>query len=359
MSMLRVTAERLVIHPHPNADALELAQVGLYRAVVRKGQFRSGDYAVYIPEQSLLPDDLIEELGLTGRLAGTRKNRVKAIRLRGELSQGIVSRPAALSAVDLEAAAANDEDFADRLGIVKWIPEVPTSMDGEVTPAPDLLPWIDIENIKRYPEVFLPGEPVTATEKVHGTACLLTVTAGGDAWVSSKGYGARNLAIAESGNNVYWQAIRGYDVPTAARKLIERDGYDRVGIYGEVYGAGIQDLTYGVRRNTGKPGYAVFDIRVDRHGELSWLSQDEVTAVTTELGLPMVPRLYEGPFDMAAVLPIANGREQISGTEANIREGVVVRPLLERYSDVLAGRTIIKIVSDGYLMRGGAATEFE
>lgn len=38
MSTLRVTAELLTIHEHPNADALELAQVGLYRAVVAKGR---------------------------------------------------------------------------------------------------------------------------------------------------------------------------------------------------------------------------------------------------------------------------------------------------------------------------------
>lgn len=53
MSTLRVTAEQLIIHPHDNADALELAQVGLYRAVVAKGQFRTGDWALYIPEGSI------------------------------------------------------------------------------------------------------------------------------------------------------------------------------------------------------------------------------------------------------------------------------------------------------------------
>ena len=71
MSTLRVTAEVLTVHEHPNADALELAQVGLYRAVVAKGAYRTGDAAVYIPEQSVLPAELIEELGLTGRLAGS------------------------------------------------------------------------------------------------------------------------------------------------------------------------------------------------------------------------------------------------------------------------------------------------
>ena len=72
MSTLRVTAEVLTVHEHPNADALELAQVGLYRAVVAKGAYRTGDAAVYIPEQSVLPAGLIEELGLTGTAGGRR-----------------------------------------------------------------------------------------------------------------------------------------------------------------------------------------------------------------------------------------------------------------------------------------------
>ncbi|CAL9390077.1 hypothetical protein SUDANB60_01229 [Streptomyces sp. enrichment culture] len=115
MSTLRVTAEILTVHPHPNADALELAQVGLYRAVVAKGAYDTGDAAVYIPEQSVLPPALIDELGLTGRLAGRNHDRVKAVRLRGELSQGIVCRPKALADVDLVRAAADGTDFAELL----------------------------------------------------------------------------------------------------------------------------------------------------------------------------------------------------------------------------------------------------
>lgn len=179
MSTLRVTVERLTIHEHPNADALELAQVGLYRAVVAKGAYKTGDYALYIPEQAVLPADLIEELGLTGRLAGKEKDRVKAIRLRGELSQGIVCRPVALADLWADSAAVglaetelagNQRDFADELGITKWVPPIPVGMSGQVEPAPNLLRWIEIENIKRYPDIFEPGEPVIATEKIHG--CL-------------------------------------------------------------------------------------------------------------------------------------------------------------------------------------------
>ncbi|CAM5688687.1 hypothetical protein SALBM217S_03204 [Streptomyces griseoloalbus] len=91
MSTLRVTAEILTVHPHPNADALELAQVGLYRAVVAKGAYRTGDAAVYIPEQSVLPAALIDELGLTGRLAGGNHDRVKAAAAIGSVE--VVCRP--------------------------------------------------------------------------------------------------------------------------------------------------------------------------------------------------------------------------------------------------------------------------
>lgn len=50
MSTLRVTVEELTVHEHPHADALERAQVGLYRAVVAKGAYRTGEFAVYLPE---------------------------------------------------------------------------------------------------------------------------------------------------------------------------------------------------------------------------------------------------------------------------------------------------------------------
>ncbi|OZC02031.1 hypothetical protein [Rubricoccus marinus] len=45
---------RLTIEPHENADALELAAVGGYRAVVVKGRYQTGDLVVYIPEGSLV-----------------------------------------------------------------------------------------------------------------------------------------------------------------------------------------------------------------------------------------------------------------------------------------------------------------
>ncbi|MBV1937712.1 RNA ligase (ATP) [Streptomyces sp. BV286] len=355
MSTLRVTAEVLTVHEHPNADALELAQVGLYRAVVAKGAYRTGESAVYIPEQSVLPEELIEELGLTGRLAGSRSDRVKAVRLRGELSQGIVCRPKALAGVDLARAAAEGTDFAERLGVTKWVPPIPPTMNGDVEAAPDLLPWVDIENIQRYPDIFTAGEDVVLTEKLHGSACLLTYFAGdGRVQVSSKGFGAKYLALKEDPRNLYWRAVHGHAVAQAAGRLAERLGARRVGIFGEVYGAGVQDLTYGADGRRETLGYAVFDVSAEIDGEVRWLDAEEL--LTGEL--PLVPRLYEGPYDIGRVLEFASGRETVSGQGLHLREGVVIRSATERYSPVTGGRAVAKAVSPAYLTRKGG-TEYE
>ncbi|MEV4611108.1 RNA ligase (ATP) [Kitasatospora sp. NPDC049258] len=355
MSTLRVTAERLTIHEHPNADALELAQVGLYRAVVAKGAFRTGDLAVYIPEQAVLPAALIEELGLTGRLAGSGADRVRAVRLRGELSQGIVCRPGALAGTDLVAAAETGLDFAELLGVTKWTPPIPTAMSGEVEHAPDLLPWVDIENLKRFPGVFEPGEPVVVTEKLHGSCCLLTFHADtGRVQVSSKGIGAQGLALKEDGRNLYWRAVRAHGVPQVAARLAERLGASRVGVFGEVFGSGVQDLGYGAAGAGELPGYAAFDVCALIDGQSRWLDAAELLAGE----LPLAPRLWSGPYDAGKVLELAEGRETVSGRALHIREGVVVRPAVERYSPVLGGRAIAKVVSGAYLTRKGG-TEFE
>ena len=365
MSSFAVTAERLTILEHPNADALELAQVGGYRAVVAKGAYRTGDYAIYIPEQAIVPDALIDELGLTGRLAGKEKNRVRAVRLRGELSQGIVCRPSAIrewfgpggvhDGDDLDTHERARTDFSGLLGITKWVPEIPAHMAGVMLEAPDLLRWVDIENIKRFPNIFAAGEPVQATEKLHGTCCLTTVTADGQTLVTSKRCGGKGLAIAESDTNLYWRAVRAHSVAEVAGLILKHFGADRVGVFGEVYGQGVQDLGYGVNAGV-TPGYAAFDIAVDRRQGHRWLDRAEFLEFAEIL--PTVPVLFEGPYDEVLLLGLAEGRTAV-GAGANIREGLVVRPQVERRSEVTCGRAIAKFVSEAYLLRKGATTEFE
>jgi RNA ligase (TIGR02306 family) len=365
VSTLKVTAEQLTIHPHPNADALELAQVGLYRAVVPLGVYHTGDYALYIPEQSVLPYELIAELGLTGRLGGKQHDRVTPVRLRGELSQGIVCRPAAIGdwfgpggvydGDTLEAHHRRGTDFAELLGITKWEPPIPATLAGQVEPAPDMLAWSEIENIARYPDLFTPGELVEVTEKIHGSACCFTYIAEtGQLYVSSKGFAGKRMAIVETPANLYWRAIHHHNVAQTAAQIADWCNATRVGIFGEVYGPGVQDLHYG-RMPGDPPGYAAFDIALDRPGfGITWHAPSgrNLTA-----NLSVVPTLFRGPYNQTHMIALATG-DTVLGGRAHLREGIVIRPQTERYSPIVGGRAIGKLVSPNYLTRKGG-TEYE
>ena len=113
MAEFEVRTHPVTIEEHPNADLLELARIGDYHSIVLKGQFKDGDICAYIPEASIVPDGLIAEMGLEGKLAGPEHNRVKAIRLRGVLSQELVYPTPGRTA---------GTDLTEELGITKWEP---------------------------------------------------------------------------------------------------------------------------------------------------------------------------------------------------------------------------------------------
>lgn len=169
MSTFTVPVVRInAIEPIEGADAIELAVIGDYRSVIRKGQYQPGDLAVYIPEQAVLPAVLIERLGLTGKLAGADHNRVKAVKLRGALSQGILysidydSNSASCTMELLDASVwtfvKEGDNVADDLGIVKWNPPIPTHLSGEVYNAGrELTVAYDIENFRKYSTTYEVG----------------------------------------------------------------------------------------------------------------------------------------------------------------------------------------------------------
>tara|TARA_Y100000310_G_scaffold209426_1_gene210038 strand:- start:2375 stop:2752 length:378 start_codon:yes stop_codon:yes gene_type:complete len=94
MAFFGVTKEKInLLYNHPGADRLDLAKLdGMsFQFVVGRDTFKLGDEVIYFPVDSLIPEDVLARIGLVGKLAGRNKNRVKTIRLCGEISQGIVA----------------------------------------------------------------------------------------------------------------------------------------------------------------------------------------------------------------------------------------------------------------------------
>ena len=165
----------------------------VFVGVVGKGSFTDGDLAAYIPEGAICPDWLIAELGLEGKLAGSRKNRVKAVKLRGALSQGLVYP--VRDGMILGRAGAEGDTVTDLLELVKYEPPIPIAMQGEVRPVHGATLHYDIENVKKYPDEYQAGEPVVITEKLHGSWCCLGWHPDHGPIVTSKGMSDRGLAL--------------------------------------------------------------------------------------------------------------------------------------------------------------------
>ena len=373
------------VEDHPNADRLNLVRLeGLgYLCVAGKledgsPRYRAGDWVVYIPSAAVLPEWLSKSMDFwnaetgKGMLAGADGNRVKPLRLRGIFSEGVLFPTIPMNlipdscmlAVSIEHDG-NDgspilklgEDASEVLGITKWEPPVPVAMAGEVANMFGSTVLYNFERIESVPDMFEPGEPVVASEKLHGTFASIVFEPGlnhpemfgehGEIIVHSKGLGAQGLAFknnAANDGNLYVRTLRalldsGFE--DRIRTMSWEYGGKSIAVLGEIFGRGVQDLAYGVD----KPAFRMFDVKVADQ----YLTQIKLRIECAHnLGIDLVPTVYEGPFDLAALEAVRDGRTMLGG--ANIREGIVVRSATEARHEI-HGRRIAKFISPDYLTR--------
>ena len=377
---------------HPNADRLSLVRIKGFTAIANKHEngdhrYSEGDYVAYLPEASVLPEWLLRHLGFwddaenKGKLAGVGGGRVKPLKLRKIFSEGLLipvefnhsmhccdysivvehgRHVIAIGALDTEHEGSCPDpegiDVADLLGITKWVPPIPMHLAGEVTNIHGKTKRYDFENWKNIPDVFEDGREVVATEKLHGTCFLAGYWHGlghpemfgnGDIFVGSKGLSAQGLVfknnVANDGNVYVRKMRRLLDDKAFYEGIIglSRQANDApVYVFGEIFGKGVQDLTYGFD----KPEFRVFDISVGDN----FLAYDDFVLAAACLGLETVPLLYRGPFGETVLKEFVDGKTTFG--EACIREGIVIRAV-DGGSHDIHGRMIAKMVSEDYLLR--------
>jgi RNA ligase (TIGR02306 family) len=376
MSDFSCDVVKVEIKPHPNADAIEIAQVGDYQSIVKKGQFVDGELGVYIPEQSLLPDDLLrlmgfwDELNQKGTLSGWHGNRVKAIKLRGVLSQGILLKPDydengdpyVASIYGINTAIKEGMDVADLLGIQKYVPVVPAHFGGRVfVPKTkgnflDYTVNYDFENIKKHPTLFEEGEEVVFTEKIHGTFMMVGVmpermTADGlyrgCVAISSKGLAKNGFLLdCNDMNNIY--------VKTAYKLDLFEKMHDHFGNWADIYdtpfflllevfGPGVQDLTY-----TKEVTARAFDLLAGTREYVNYSPFSQMQEICKNIEIETVPLLYSGPYSKEIMLQHTNGKTTLDAD--HIREGIVIKSASEELHPKY-GRKIAKSISEKYLLR--------
>lgn len=349
MADFKVSKEVVEVKPHLNADALEILKVGGYQMVAKKGLYQDGDVVVIIPKASVIPPGpILEEF--QNYLVGPEKNRVKAIRLRGEVSEAITWPLDKLEELAVEQDSSTGilgdrillgkytrlqeaevgEDISEILGIKEYEPPIPSNMTGEVAPYSGYARKHDVSHYASYADE-LTGD-VTVTEKIHGTQLNYIVDRDGKEIVASKGILKKGLSIKEDEGNVYWQAVRNSNLYNLSFLL----SGEQVQFLGEVIPTQ-KGFTYG----GGEKRAVLFDVVVDGAS----IPYEDLPEEIKELWVPI---FHQGAIPFPEELEnLSKGKEQVSGKEEHIREGIVVKALNDAKAED-GTRLVLKVLNPKY-----------
>lgn len=328
----------LKIEPIENADSLEVATVLGWHVVVKKGEFHDGDLVVYVETDSILPDKPEFEF------MRARGFKVKTIKLRGQVSQGIVFPLSILPGYNPIQDAPEDADVTDLLEITKYEPSIPAELAGVSKGSfPSFIPKTDETRVQSLQKLLnkYEGQQFYITEKLDGSSATF--------YVNDETFGvcSRNIDLLESEGNTFWKVARELEIE---RKLRSLGG--NIAIQGELIGEGIQGNKYGIKGHTVR-FFNVFDI--DKY---EYYSLDKFAFTIDSLGLTCVPFV---DFDFALVNSIDELVEMSIGKSVVNpkvqREGIVLRPVVET-CDIAAGhalgsngRVSFKVINPQFLLK--------
>lgn len=317
----------LKVEPISGADSIEAAGVLGWQVVVKKGEFKPGDLCVYCEIDSVLPEKPEFEF------LRERKFRIKTVRLRGQISQGICFP---LTLLPQNNSLKEGDDLTELLNITKYEPPVPLDLGGSVKGRfPEYIPKTDETRIQSEPGLLaeFAGKECYISMKIDGTSATFS-NYNGEIDVCS-----HNLSLNESETNVFWQVYRKLNLEKVLKTL------GNFAIQGELAGPKIQKN----RLNLKAHELFVFNIYdIDRKRFLDFIS---FSKICSEHGLRTVPVISTNVifnFTIEQLLEMAKGVYE--GT-ANQREGIVIRPMTESCSNILYGRLSVKVLNNEFLLK--------
>ena len=353
------------IRPIEGADNIELAMVGGWQAITKKGEYEVGNKVVVATTDAVIPVDLSDLMGVTGYLR--KGQRVRTVKLRGVYSECLIMSKNTIPALRKYPTLTEGEDLMELLGITKYEPPVKMvemSVGGrkiKYHQNPNFHVYHKFPNLKNAPEMFNEEDMVTITRKLHGTNARYGIVRKkklslldrvrkffGNKWVEFEYvYGSHNVEKGSDSQGFYstdvWRTIA--DEYKIKEKLWDyvKEYYipqhlgSGVVIYGEIYGHGIQkNYEYGLQDIK----FAGFDVEIDGTYQ-SYYNEREIFHT---LDLPTVELLYRGNWSKEEQDKHVFGNF-IEGTKVP-HEGVVVKSVTgER-------QKVGKVINPDYLIYG-------
>ena len=373
------------IIPIDGADRVEQAVVGGWHIMVRKGQFKIGDKAVYFEIDSKVPE---REPYM---FLADKHFKIKTQKyFKGTvISQGLLMafedfgwaedkyEVGTFLTKELEVIYSVEEDNKRKSNITKYDKMYQRHLGlfkkskflrkmfksnlgkkilfiflGKKRDTRNWPAWVvktDEERVQNMPFLF-PGDPDKkwiVTEKIDGTSTTFTMKGRGrkqEFYICSRNVNFDKPEKAENcfyETNVYIEMAEKYNMESVLRNILENHPeFEFVTIQGETYGANIQKRDYGLTRHDFMAFNLIFGYKDGRVERLN--SIDMTSILVNTYNIPCVPVLDTIilPETMDEMIAYANGKSLVDG---GMREGVVLR--------TLDGVESFKAVSNDFLIK--------
>lgn len=361
------------IKPIPNYDRVEHARVNGWWIIVKKDQFKVGDYAIYIEVDSKVPE--------TEPFMFLEKKhfKVKTQKMCKVLSQGLLMSIEDFTSLDnppgwafsldsrakngknieyefltdvmnITYADANDnkrkassvdkyKKMAQRNGKLfskqpfrwlmrrNWGKKLLFIFFGKTKDRrggwPDWVKKTDEERVQNMPWILENKNSWIATEKIDGTSTTFTMKKGKRG--KKEFYVCSRNVVQDTPDrncyydtNVYWEMAKKYNIEQTLSQLIDRFGLEWITIQGETYGAGVQKRDYGLEGHD----FMAFNLITNDKGR--WGTKAMINELNN-YDIPCVPIVndsYVLPDTVDELLEYATGESFIDG---KMREGIVFR----------------------------------
>ena len=329
-SIRRITDIRSI----PGADAIECAVIDGWTVVVKKGEYRIGDLAVYFEVDSWVTHELAPFLSRDKEpreYNGVKGERLRTVKLRGQLSQGLLL-PLETVFPTASGMPVEGQDVTDILSIQKRERPIPAQLRGIAAGAfPSSVPKTDEERIQNLASDWdlYRNMSYEVTEKLEGSSMTVGII-DGEFIVCS-----RNLKLQETDTNTFWRVARQLDIERKMRDM----NLDNIVLQGELVGEGVQGNIYKLKGNDFYV-FAVYDIKRGDYHPSTWRR-----ILVNSLDLKHVPVLHESlnisAESVESILAMADGKSQLRPDA--LREGLVFK--------TMEGSTHWKAVSNQYLLK--------
>ena len=370
--MSRVLVRKVIIddiEPMENADTIEVARVTGWRCVVKKGDFKKGDIALYFECDAalsahdnrfeFLKERCYKKFNLHGKLFD-ECIRIRTMKLRGVLSQGLLMHPEMFCEVRNKQLG---EDCSDVLA-VRHYDEVAEKFVRETAPMkpadqkgsfPSCCPKTDEEHIQNVDDetlrrILLDDKLFEITEKMDGTSCTVgwskSYRPDDPLFVCSRNFELKDMPSA------YWDMVHKLELDKKLEQYWLDYGHE-IAIQGELTGPGIQNNP-DKQQERSFHVFRIWDIETqrwldptDRYGVCQLLGLNHVPVLEMTDILKFMPMPPHEPDKWCAealqelrdnILKYADGKT----ANGNLREGVVFKAYDGSFS--------FKAVSNNYLL---------